>query len=128
MSMPSTGLLPFLQWKRHRRAVKRDVVSMPSTGLLPFLLHDYGSYRYICKVSMPSTGLLPFLLIIECQIGIPDRVCQCPLRAYFHFYIMTKYNENGTLMCQCPLRAYFHFYGSLSEPLILLASESYFYK
>ena len=31
-------------------------------------------------------------------------------------------------LCQCPQRAYFHFYGSLSEPLILLASESYFYK
>ena len=36
--------------------------------------------------------------------------------------------EAVVTMCQCPQRAYFHFYGSLSEPLILAASESYFCK
>ena len=81
------------------------------------------------------------------------RLCQCPQRAYFHFYsedaittiddvmcvnalngltsISTDWwSKKGYLgdLCQCPQRAYFHFYGSLSEPLILLASESYFYK
>ena len=56
-------------------------------------------------------------------------VCQCPQRAYFHFYIVTeiKYDIEPEV-CQCPQRAYFHFYGSLSEPLILAASESYFCK
>ena len=36
--------------------------------------------------------------------------------------------QNSFYRCQCPQRAYFHFYGSLSEPLILAASESYFCK
>ena len=30
------------------------------------------------------------------------------------------YDPKVVDVCQCPQRAYFHFYGSLSEPLILL--------
>ena len=129
VSMPSTGLFPFLQAiLRDRKNL--DAVSMPSTGLFPFLLlhstegyvnsvnrvnalngltsistHCWRLSQSTChwSVSMPSTGLLPFLLIADAHI----------------------YDRH---VCQCPQRAYFHFYGSLSEPLILLASESYFYK
>ena len=38
-------------------------------------------------------------------------MCQCPQRAYFHFYIVTeiKYDIEPEV-CQCPQRAYFHFY------------------
>ena len=42
--------------------------------------------------------------------------------------IQSKAERQLKVLYQCPQRAYFHFYGSLSEPLILLASESYFYK
>ena len=46
------------------------------------------------------------------------------------FISTTEYEAVSKVMnmCQCPQRAYFHFYGSLSEPLILAASESYFCK
>ena len=66
------------------------------------LLHD--------KVSMPSMGLLPFLLILLVP-SVRQRKCQCPQRAYSHFYnanTMSKWLP--PLMCQCPLRTYFHFY------------------
>ena len=38
VSMPSTGLLPFLQSQFHYITLAVRCVSMPSTGLLPFLL------------------------------------------------------------------------------------------
>ena len=42
--------------------------------------------------------------------------------------MMINMTKNYGELCQCPQRAYFHFYGSLSEPLILAASKSYFCK
>ena len=35
---------------------------------------------------MPSTGLLPFLPADEILSLTEDSQCQCPQRAYFHFY------------------------------------------
>ena len=75
-------------------------VSMPSTGFYPFLpiLKQENGKTFI--VSMPSTGFYPFLQIRE---------------------VIQMTNETK---CQCPQRASIHFYSSLSEALILLASES----
>ena len=39
-------------------------------------------------------------------------MCQCPQRAYFHFYSYSKYFFDICSKCQCPQRAYFHFYSA----------------
>ena len=62
VSMPSTGLLSFLQMMVAKIMEKVYDVSMPSTGLLSFLLVLKVLFRYLFQVSMPSTGLLSFLL------------------------------------------------------------------
>ena len=110
-------------------------VSMPSTGLLPFLHYERRTYNMSNFVSMPSTGLLPFLQKGHLWLKQTQQTCQCPQRAYFHFYsicdvaILANYlvsmPSTGLLpflrrwliqgwdrrqMCQCPQRAYFHFY------------------
>ena len=140
--------------KKEKKGKGGGKVSMPSTGLLPFLHTAQTNATLITDfVSMPSTGLLPFLHMCN-LFGVDDfLMCQCPQRAYFHFYSENQgcirsrsivsmpstgllpflrkeisTSEYMAAMCQCPQRAYFHFYGSLSESLILLASESYFYK
>ena len=42
VSMPSTGLLPFLHCINMEQIMKAEKkVSMPSTGLLPFLLNKF---------------------------------------------------------------------------------------
>ena len=85
VSMPSTGLLPFLRGIYYDNLFDKNNVSMPSTGLLPFLLFRQVKHLYMTScvnalngltsistnmrrldtlrniVSMPSTGLLPFL-------------------------------------------------------------------
>ena len=43
------------------KGISYKVVSMPSTGLLPFLLKKEEEKKIAEIVSMPSTGLLPFL-------------------------------------------------------------------
>ena len=37
-------------------------------------------------------------------------MCQCPQRAYFHFYKWRWWKDRFHSTCQCPQRAYFHFY------------------
>ena len=108
---------------------KRKRVSMPSTGLLPFLLSITlldGNTVETCQC--PQRAYFHFYSIESQLTKINSILCQCPQRAYFHFYYEAAYIFDQYEVCQCPQRAYFHFYGSLSEPLILLASESYFYK
>ena len=60
---------------------------------------------------MPSTGLLSFLQKRDIPDDVFGTLCQCPQRAYFHFYkeISEQFLGNEQ-MCQCPQRAYFHFY------------------
>ena len=119
--------------------------------------HFYGFLQHILYVHIIRVNALNGLTSISTdwwsKKGYLGDLCQCPQRAYFHFYyqLMTierflqwvsmpstgllpflrwknMMNRTEAEACQCPQRAYFHFYGSLSEPLILLASESYFYK
>ena len=83
---------------------------------------------------MPLTGLLSFLQKRDIPDDVFGTLCQCPQRAYFHFYTPTKQKKlvainvsmpsTGLLsflrtamfltivamVCQCPQRAYFHFY------------------
>ena len=42
--------------------------------------------RQARAVSMPSTGLLPFLQLAKHPLKPVLKTCQCPQRAYFHFY------------------------------------------
>ena len=59
---------------------------------------------------MPSTGLFPFLLwriIPFCEVR---NMCQCPQRAYSHFYKLFFVIGKIWMLCQCPQRAYSHFY------------------
>lgn len=51
-------------------------------------------------------------------------IYQCSQRASTHFYQKELTYITHMVLCQCPQRASTHFYGSLSEALILLASES----
>ena len=69
-------------------------------GLLLISTQFIRKKKFLPKVSMPSTGFYSFLL-----------------------YKRLREHELSR-MCQCPQRASTHFYGSLSEALILLASES----
>ena len=41
--------------------------------------------------------------------------CQCPQRAYFHFYLKSIAQSYGIAKCQCPQRAYFHFYSQANS-------------
>ena len=115
-------------------------------------LHNRYGRVHECRVSMPSTGLLSFLQTILCQdIGVQQGVnalngltfISTRTQSTFSISVPSVNALNGLTFistlhpvrgkpreaaCQCPQRAYFHFYGSLSEPLILAASESYFCK
>ena len=56
------------------------------------------------------------LTFISTRFGIrfvlENDMCQCPQRAYFHFYMDLFSGLRSSTLCQCPQRAYFHFYGS----------------
>ena len=151
--MPSTGLLSFLQ----KRDIPDDVFGTLCQCPQRAYFHFYKeiSEQYLGKEQMcqcPQRAYFHFYLPDNMACLDINNLCQCPQRAYFHFYFIFKevaYDNlcvsmpsTGLLSflrrrpgirwkqtrCQCPQRAYFHFYGSLSEPLILAASESYFCK
>ena len=92
-----------------------------------------------CRIAFPlldarSDPGIQLLLTMQSPISLPE-VCQCPQRAYFHFYNLITLelpsalqvsmpstgllpfpqkiwygNSERNWMCQCPQRAYFHFY------------------
>ena len=95
MSMPSTGLLPFLQKFRIRLKPRYRSCQCPQRAYFHFYLEK--ERWYICMLFR----------------------CQCPQRAYFHFYDETAEELSIKVMCQCPQRAYFHFYRSTSICLCL---------
>ena len=50
-------------------------------------------------------------------------VCQCPQRAYFHFYRYIMRALVTGKQCQCPQRAYSHFYFSKKERKIMMINS-----
>ena len=68
-----------------------------------------------CRIAFPlldarSDPGIQLLLTMQSPISLPE-VCQCPQRAYFHFYrTKSGATEGQDASCQCPQRAYFHFY------------------
>ena len=134
--MHSTGLLPFLPEEEKiglessksvnalngltsiSTSVKKRMlffllsVSMPSTGLLPFLqVRDGHQIKNFLKCQCPQRAYFHFYSIESQLTKINSILCQCPQRAYFHFYYEAAYIFDQYEVCQCPQRAYFHFYG-----------------
>ena len=128
VSMPSTGLLSFLQMMVAKIMEKVYDVSMPSTGLLSFLRKNckFIWRRYYCVNALNGLTFISTRTQSTFSISVPSVNALNGLT-----FISTLHPVRGKpreAACQCPQRAYFHFYGSLSEPLILAASESYFCK
>ena len=98
------GLLLISTMKKTNKTTKTNVCQCPQRASTHFYHIPTPVPCEQLLVSMPSTGFYSFL------------------RRIWWIWIM-KWN-----LCQCPQRASTHFYGSLSEALILLASESWFYK
>ena len=103
-------------------------VSMPSTGLLSFLRKNckFIWRRYYCVNALNGLTFISTRTQSTFSISVPSVNALNGLT-----FISTLHPVRGKpreAACQCPQRAYFHFYGSLSEPLILAASESYFCK
>ena len=105
VSMPYSGLLPFLRTSGQEKRIFAGRVSMPYSGLLPFLPQKLLKVSTSCpKVSMPYSGLLPFLL-----------------QDYWA-------SVDDVFLCQCPTAGFFHFYPDLWNPLILRGCRSQFCK
>ena len=73
---------------------------------------------------MPSTGFYSFLRQEREEIMSKKENVSMPSTGFYSFLQNHKKERRAHNMCQCPQRASNHFYGSLSEALILLASES----
>ena len=150
--MPSTGLLSFLLFTTAMVEYMNAGCQCPQRAYFHFYRRYYVRILVCNKVSMPSTGLLSFLRK-NCKFIWRRYYCVNALngltfistrtQSTFSISVPSVNALNGLTFistlhpvrgkpreaaCQCPQRAYFHFYGSLSEPLILAASESYFCK
>ena len=118
VSMPSTGLLSFLQYgcamveymnagcqcpqrayfhfyrRYYVRILVCNKVSMPSTGLLSFLQMMVAKImEKVYDVSMPSTGLLSFLLVLKVLFRYLFQVSM-PSTGLLSFLLCTLLEEN----------------------------------
>ncbi len=107
---PLTGFLHFYVKVTGLGEVKANV-SMPFNGLPSFLPCACCRHSGASVVSMPFNGLPSFLHWLAIDVPIKNKLCQCPLTGFLHFYGNIRiYWMKQILVCQCPLTGFLHFY------------------